>query len=414
MRFAHIADCHIGAWRDSKMRELNFLQFKLSIEKILEEHKKSKISFAIIAGDLFNTSVPSIEALKLVTEQLKRLKDNKIEVIGVAGSHDYSSTGKTMLEVLEKADLFYDLMKADIENKKLFLKFKNIDGIKITGISGKKGSLEKKFYNSLDYDSLDKISKPKIFVFHSAIEEFKPEEFASMEATPLALLPKNFNYYAGGHIHYRFVKETLEGTICFPGPTCPNNFKEWEDLESGSIAIVNLENDKIKVNIEKIEALKTKSIKLNISNLNPESIEEKIKSNLIDIDNKLILLRLEGELVNTKLSDIKFNEINKLAEKKGAYHILRNTSKINSNKIELKEFKSKEINEIEDEIIQELLKDSKLKNLNKQDIEINEQSKFIKEIMNKLSNEKIEGETNLDFEERIEKEFDALIKRFEE
>ena len=80
MRFAHIADCHVGAWRDSKMKELNFLQFKLSINKIIEENSKSKISFVIIAGDLFNTSVPSIEALKLVTENLKKLKDVGIKV----------------------------------------------------------------------------------------------------------------------------------------------------------------------------------------------------------------------------------------------------------------------------------------------------------------------------------------------
>ena len=43
-------------------------------------------------------------------------------------------------------------------------------------------------------------------MFHSGIDELKPEDMGNIIMQPLSLLPKNFNYYAGGHVH--IVKDT--------------------------------------------------------------------------------------------------------------------------------------------------------------------------------------------------------------
>ena len=80
---------------------------------------------------------------------------------------------------------------------------------------GKKGSLEKEYYQALDKENLEKETGYKIFLFHSALTEFKPEELKDIESHPLSLLPKNFNYYAGGHVHYVFDKEEGKDTIEF-------------------------------------------------------------------------------------------------------------------------------------------------------------------------------------------------------
>jgi len=66
---------------------------------------KKKVDFILIAGDLFNTSLPGIDKLKLAVQKLKQLKDNNIPVYIIAGSHDFSPSGKTMLDVLENAGL---------------------------------------------------------------------------------------------------------------------------------------------------------------------------------------------------------------------------------------------------------------------------------------------------------------------
>ena len=69
MKFAHLADCHIGAWRDPKLKELPIQAF----EKVIEKCIVGGVDFVLISGDLFNTSHPGIDILKLVVSSLKKL-----------------------------------------------------------------------------------------------------------------------------------------------------------------------------------------------------------------------------------------------------------------------------------------------------------------------------------------------------
>src|SRR3989344_3321325 len=99
MKFVHLADCHIGGWRESDLRELSIQSFSVAADFCLREC----IDFLVIAGDMFNTSVPSVDALKHVAGELKRLQNAGIAVYIIPGSHDYSPSGKTMIDVLEKS-----------------------------------------------------------------------------------------------------------------------------------------------------------------------------------------------------------------------------------------------------------------------------------------------------------------------
>ena len=118
MKFAHLADCHIGSWRDPKLRELSSRAFSKAVDICIEK----QVDFALIAGDLFNTSLPGIDLLKKAVTDLNKLKQNKIPVYLIAGSHDFSPSGKTMLDVLEEAGLFTNVAKGDIDGDKLKLK----------------------------------------------------------------------------------------------------------------------------------------------------------------------------------------------------------------------------------------------------------------------------------------------------
>ena len=202
MKFAHIADCHIGSWRDPKLNNAATEAFTKAVDYCINNN----IDFVIIAGDLFNTSLPSITHLKETTKKLKELKDKEIPVYIVAGSHDFSASGKTMLDVLEHAGLVINVAKGEVIDDKLKLKF-TIDkktGAKLTGLIGKKGMLEKSYYESLDKANLENEEGYKIFLFHSLLSEFKPTDMEKVDSQPLSLLPKNFNYYAGGHPHFVF------------------------------------------------------------------------------------------------------------------------------------------------------------------------------------------------------------------
>ena len=94
MKFAHLGDCHLGGWRQPELKELNLKSFQYALAECINE----RVNFILIAGDLFDSAYPPIEILKETFAQFKRLKDAGIPCFTIAGSHDYSVSGKTFLE----------------------------------------------------------------------------------------------------------------------------------------------------------------------------------------------------------------------------------------------------------------------------------------------------------------------------
>ncbi len=382
MKFAHFSDCHIGGWKEDKLKEVNLECFKKAVNKVVER----KVDFLLIAGDLFNTALPQIDYIKEVTSELKRLKDLEIRVYIVAGSHDYSPSGKTMLEVLEKAGLIENVMKFE-EGKLKFTIDKS--GVKITGILGKKGGLELSEYERLDKEALEKEEGFKIFMFHTAINEFKPRDFSEVEGADLASLPGNFNYYAGGHVHYIFKKDFGKGYLTFPGALFPNNFKELEDYPYGGVYFYDGE----KLEFEEIKVKEIISKEIDVSNLTPEKATQKIIEEMkkVNFKDKIVTIRIIGE-IEGKTSEIKFKEIFESLEE--AYFVLKNTARLSSKLVEKIEMKKGNVEEIETQILKEVVEDQKIKLDEKEE-------EFTKELIRILGVEKEEGENVADFEKRV-------------
>ena len=74
LKFAHLADCHLGGWRISELQELNSRAFEKAVECCIRE----KVDFVLITGDLFDTAMPSIEILKMTVDNLRQLKEKNI------------------------------------------------------------------------------------------------------------------------------------------------------------------------------------------------------------------------------------------------------------------------------------------------------------------------------------------------
>ena len=182
------------------MRDLSTQAFLKAIAQCLEQ----EVDFILFSGDLFNTSLPPLDTLKIVTKSLKELQEKNIPIYAIAGSHDFSPSGKTMLDVLENAGLLINVCKGGVdEQNNLHLKFtiNPKTKTKITGMLGKKGLLDKVYYQNLSLSDLEQESGYKIFLFHTTLSELKPKHLEKMESQPLSFLPQNFNYYAGGHVH---------------------------------------------------------------------------------------------------------------------------------------------------------------------------------------------------------------------
>ena len=398
MRFAHLADCHIGSWRDPKLNNAATEAFTKAIDLCI----KQETDFIIIAGDLFNTSLPNIDHLKQVTKTLKILKDKNIPVYLVAGSHDFSASGKTMLDVLENAGLITNVAKGEEENNQLNLKF-TIDQktqAKITGMLGKKGMLEKTYYESLNKTPLEEEQGYKIFVFHSLLSEFKPSDMEKIEAQPLSLLPKNFNYYAGGHPHFIFQKqEPNYGLITYPGPLFPNNFKELETLQKGGFYIV--ENNEI--THHPIQLYNVHPIKINADNKTTEQIEQGIKQDIEnqEFNNTIVTIRVKGTLNSGKISDINFKDIFQILYNKSAYFVLKNTANLKTKEFDEIKIHADSVDEIEDKLIKE--------HLGQQKISLDEED-LTKQLMKTLETEKKDGETVATFEKRLREETKDILR----
>lgn len=383
VRFAHISDAHLGGWRQQPMQELNFQSFKKAVNICLQ----SNLDFILIAGDLFDSAYPPIEILKETFAEFKRIKEANIPCFIIAGSHDYSVSGRTFLDVLEKAGFCKNVTDSEITEDKIILNPTIHNGVAIYGYPGKKSSMEIHDLRKIKFN--DSPGLFKILMLHTTIDKAKGT--LPIDAIETELLPKA-DYYALGHLHIDFKYENF----VYPGPIFPNNFQELEDLKNGSFYIVDTNSE---IPLQKIE-LKIKDIvSINFEVLDVSSATEEIINELDkrDIEDKIVLLRIKGELKNQKSSDIKFAQIEEFAKKKNVYFLLRNTHDLKSTEIEL-ETEIRNTENIETETI---------KTYSEQNF-----SKFnslIPRLMDTLSLDKEEGETQDSFNVRLFDETKKII-----
>jgi exonuclease SbcD len=400
MKFAHMADCHIGGWTDPRMKKLNNESFSQAVDRCIEE----RIAFLLIAGDLFSTALPGIDSLSLAVDKLKLLQDKKIPVYIIPGSHDHSPSGKSIIYVLEKAGLVtnvYDPEKpAMVEDPKT--------GALIAGVLGKKNGLESGLFTRYDGFAKRLDSSLKIFMFHSAIREFLPSEFEMMQAIPRDMLPSGFSYYAGGHVHlvYNSKDEQTGCTYALPGPLFPQSFSEIEKGITGGFYIV--EAPGINLTYTPIKVCSFASLEIDCQNKTPEQVNDELDqcAEQATPSKTVVTVRLTGTLRTGKTSDIQFREFARSLYLKGALFVLKNTSKLASRDFEKIEVHKNSVEEIENTLIGKHAGEIHVGGWDK-----DAQQDIIRELMMLLDREPKEGEKKTDFEERIRTDTAKLIEK---
>jgi DNA repair protein SbcD/Mre11 len=384
VRFAHIADVHLGGWKQKPLQDLNFESFQKAVNICI----KSKLDFILIAGDLFDSAYPQIEILKKTFAEFRKIKDADIPCFIIAGSHDYSVSGKTFLEVLENAGFCKNIANWEEVDNSIILNPFIYQGIAMYGYPGRRSGLEIQDLRRIKLN--DSPGMFKILMLHTTLDKAKGT--LPIDAIEADLLPKA-DYYALGHLHIDFQYQNF----VYPGPVFPNNFQELEDLQKGSFYIVDteLENplQKIELHLKSVE-----SFEFEITNALTATERIISELNKRDIEDKIVLLRLKGELKDSKNSDIKFSQIEDFAKRKGAYFVLRNTHGLKTKEPEFEaEIENKD--NLEEEIINSYSEQNP--------------SRFndsILQLISSLSIEKQEGETTENFSNRILEESKKILK----
>ena len=384
VKFAHIADIHLGGWKQQPLQDLNMKSFQTAIDNCISEN----VDFALFAGDLFDSPYPSIDILKETFTEFKKLNEAKIPCFMIAGSHDYSVSGKTFLDVLEKTGFCKNVTDFEETEEEIILKPTICKDIAIYGFPGKKTSLE---INDLRKIKLnDSPGMFKILMLHTTLD--KARGTLPIDSIETDMLPKA-DYYALGHLHIDF----QYNNFIYPGPIFPNNFQELEDLKHGSFYIVDTSlNDSLKKIELKIKEVVLISIKITNTTLATEKIISELDKR--DIDDKIVLLRISGELESGKSSDIKFSQIEEFAKQKNAYFSLRNTHDLKTKEFEL-EVEIKNPENIEEEAIN-IYSEKNPSDFNK----------LISQLMNTLQIEKQEDEKNETFEKRLLEESKKVLR----
>ena len=209
MIFSHISDTHLGLEQYGlEEREQDIYD---SFNQAIDISIKDKVDFVIFAGDIFHTPNPSGKAILQMANALKRLKQNSIESFFILGEHDISRIRATPVSYVYHNLEFskYVGRGEPVYHKDVMIA--GFDKIRKNEIT----TFEEKFRK---LDSLAKQhSGHKILVLHQGITELN--QFAGeLNASDL---PKNFTYYAMGHLHDKLVKDFdhLGGPLAYPGST---------------------------------------------------------------------------------------------------------------------------------------------------------------------------------------------------
>ena len=423
IKFAHVSDCHLGAWRKETLNRIGYSAFELMIDKIIEE----KVDFVIIAGDLYDVSNPKVDVVDLTTKHLKRLSDNNIPVYGIMGSHDFSPSDKSMLRPLMSAGLFKNVSIPEWDDEAehpLRLRFEVDEKtkIKITGMRARKRSLELEDYSSLDVKFLEDESGTKIFILHTLLSELKPIEYEKMQSGPKSILPRGFLYYAGGHLH-KTVPENLRDEIItitndselqkkviYPGSLYPTDSRELETFQYGGFCIVSGDIPENNLKIEYIP-LKIKDILriyIDSSNKSISKVKEILEQEIAraDCEDKIVVVRIEGELSAGKSKEIQANDVVEQIKEKGAYEVFVNKRQLINPEFQKVSIDVDKTNEqIEQELIFEHAQKTELHGLSKEKI-----ANAIHQLIEALGEERKEGEAVKDYDVHVLKSFYNILE----
>jgi exonuclease SbcD len=301
MRFVHFSDTHLGR-KNFKIDERE-RDFERAFKQVIDFALEKKVDFVIHSGDIVDTGKPSYGTINFLVTQLKRLKKEDIPFFTVPGSHDVAPDG-TIISVLDSAGFLRNLGSAkyhETKEEKIILKGEVYRDAFIAGMMGKRARIEETYKKIVP--EFQK-SKFKIFIFHHIIHDIS-KRFGDI---PKEVLPKGFDYYAGGHTHGKFVAKYGNGSIVYPGST-----EVWDAREKGEKGFFYFD--------DKLEwvPLKTREfVELEIDvHGNPEEITDGIIKRVMESDKAILLVRVKGKLTSGSKSEINRNRIVEAALGKG-------------------------------------------------------------------------------------------------
>jgi hypothetical protein len=410
-KFAHITDCHIGAWRNPKLRDLNLKAFEDAIMACVD----AKVDFIVISGDFFDANIPQLGPVKKAVQLISLARSHGIQTYMIYGSHDFAMTNVSMIDILHSTDLFIKPTGYDKDGEliKLQLFTDARTKAKITGISGRKMGLDREIYENLDKTVLESEDGFKILLLHKGISELTTDKALVKDCIPLSYLPRGFDYYGGGHIHKRIEGKMGENKIVYPGPLFGSTFEDLEQSAKGErrgFYIVSFDDKLIDCQFIEVKVAEIISREVVVDGVSATELERKLEDAISSFDakDKIILVKVVGAL-NGRLSDIDFGKFGANLLSRGALVPILNTNNLTTSSacdtgtLDVRGTSKSEIEtSIFRENVQKFKMDSNLPQLVKEKMSIiYKDEEMALKLLDAFRTEKIENETVGIYDDRI-------------
>lgn len=104
MRILHTADLHIG----KTVNNFNMLEDqKYVLTQMVDIVKEKNVQAFIIAGDIYDRSIPTAEAVSVFNEFIENLHNTGVEIFCISGNHDSPERISFAQEILEKRGVHF-------------------------------------------------------------------------------------------------------------------------------------------------------------------------------------------------------------------------------------------------------------------------------------------------------------------
>ncbi|MFQ6791602.1 MAG: exonuclease SbcCD subunit D [Thomasclavelia sp.] len=269
MRFVHIGDIHLG----KLLFQQNLLEVQADLlDQICDYLVEHNIDVLIIAGDIYDRSVPSNEAIDVLNDFLTKVVSvYHKKVLMIAGNHDSASRLQFASKLLKQEGLYIEAYPPEtmepivIEDVNFYLlPFFKPSYIRFLFQEENLNTYHDAFAYYLSKQTID-YNKTNVLVTHqflagdSAVIQSDSETILNVGGSEIigVDLVKQFDYVALGHLHAS--QKVLKETIRYSGSLMPYSFDEINRPKS--IVDVEIDNKKVSYQLVSLKP-KVKLVKI--------------------------------------------------------------------------------------------------------------------------------------------------------
>lgn len=215
MKILHLADLHLG----KRVNEMSMIEDqKYILDQIITLIKEESVGIVLLCGDIYDKSIPTIEAIHLLDEFLDQLSKMAIKVLMISGNHDSIDRLSFGKSLFTRSNLYIasqfenEIEKITVKENGITVNFYMLPFVKSAYISHifqlQIDSYEECFRYLIEHTKIDE-EETNILLSHQFVTANKKNpELSDSETSSLGGIDNidfhifdPFDYVALGHIH---------------------------------------------------------------------------------------------------------------------------------------------------------------------------------------------------------------------